>query len=107
MGFDIILDKTTRREIIAFFESTLPKWLTVYTQVNTPYVPFIDHHVPLFIYTRERLEPINMDHLYKDDYYLGWMRAYMEGRNTLIEKEGEFIKENLRILQLIKDELHE
>jgi len=107
MGYDIIIDKPTGREIIVFFESSLPKWISNYTQVNAPYVPFIDHHVPLFIYKRESLVPINMDHLYKDDYYLGWIRAYMEGRNTLIEIESEFIKENQRVLQLIKDELNE
>jgi hypothetical protein len=105
MGYGIIIDKPTSREIVDFFESTLPTWFTEYTQVNAPYVPFIDHHVPLFIYKRESLVPINMDHLYRDDYYLGWMRAYMEGRNTLIEIESEFIKENQRVLQLIKDEL--
>ncbi|SKB83768.1 DUF6090 family protein [Maribacter arcticus] len=105
MGYGIIIDKPTSREVVDFFESTLPIWFTEYTQVNAPYVPFIDHHVPLFIYKRESLVPINMDQLYKDDYYLGWMRAYMEGRNTLIEIESEFIKENQRVLQLIKDEL--
>tara|TARA_R100001143_G_scaffold12460_1_gene13679 strand:- start:11093 stop:11806 length:714 start_codon:yes stop_codon:yes gene_type:complete len=107
MGYGIILDKPTSREIIDFFETTLPTWFTVYTQVNTPHVPFIDHHVPLFIYKRYSLVPINMDHLYRDHYYLGWMRAYMEGRNTLIEIESEFIKENQRVLQLIKDELED
>lgn len=105
MGYDIIVDKSIKLEIVSFFESTLPKWFTDYTQVNAPYVPFIDHHVPLFIYKNEGLVPINIDQLYKDDYYLGWMRAYMEGRNTLIEGESEFIKENQRVLQLIKDEL--
>ena len=106
IGYGIIIDKPTSKEIVDFFESTLPTWLTQYTQVNAPYVPFIDHHVPLFIYKRESLVPINMDQLYKDDYYLGWMRAYMEGRNTLIEIESEFIKENQRVLKLIKDELN-
>jgi hypothetical protein len=105
MGYGIIIDKPTSREVVDFFESTLPTWFTEYTQVNAPYVPFIDYHVPLFIYKRESLVPINMDHLYRDDYYLGWMRAYMEGRNTLIEIESVFIKENQRVLQLIKDEL--
>lgn len=107
MGYGIILDKSISKEIVDFFESTLPKWFTIYTNINAPYVPFIDHHVPLFIYKRESLVPINMDHLYRDDYYLGWMRAYMEGRNTLVELESEFIKENQRVLQLIKDELND
>lgn len=105
MGYGIILDNPTSREIVDFFETTLPTWFTVYTQVNAPHIPFIDHHVPLFIYKTGSLVPINMDHLYRDHYYLGWMRAYMEGRNTLIEMESEFIKENQRVLQLIKDEL--
>ncbi len=107
MGYDIILDKPTRQEIVSFFESTLPKWFTIYTQVNAPYVPFIDHHVPLFIYKRDTLVPVNMDQLYDDDYYLGWLRAYMEGRNTLIETETEFIEENQRVLEIIKKQLGE
>jgi hypothetical protein len=107
MGYGIIIDKPTSREVVDFFESTLPTWFTEYTQVNAPHVPFIDHHVPLFIYKTESLVPLNMDHLYRDDYYLGWMRAYMEGRNTLIEIDSAFIKENQRVLQLIKDELDE
>ena len=106
IGYGIIIDKPTSKEIVDFFESTLPTWFTEYTQVNAPYVPFIDHHVPLFIYKRESLVPINMDQLYKDDYYFGWMRAYMEGRNTLIEIESKFIKENRRVLKLIKDQLN-
>ena len=107
MGYGIIINKTISKEVVDFFESTLPKWFTIYTQINAPYVPFIDYHVPLFIYKRESLVPIDMDHLYRDNYYLGWMRAYMEGRNTLIEIESEFIKENQRVLQLIKDELND
>lgn len=107
LGYDIITNPHTRKEVVAFFESTLPKWLVAYNQVNAPYVPFIDHHVPLFIYKRESLVPIDMDSLYEDNYYLGWMRAYREGRSTLIEKESEFIKENLRMAQLLKDELKE
>ncbi|TVZ59210.1 hypothetical protein NA63_1737 [Flavobacteriaceae bacterium MAR_2010_105] len=106
IGYGIILDKPISKEIIDFFESTLPTWFNDYTQVNAPYVLFIDHHVPLFIYKRESLIPINMDQLYEDDYYLGWMRAYMEGRNTLIEIESKFIKENQRVLKLIKDQLN-
>ncbi len=105
IGYGIILDKPISKEIIDFFESTLPTWLNDYTQVNAPYVPFIDHHVPLFIYKDEKLVPINIDQLYKDDYFLGWMRAYMEGRNTLIEMESNIIVENQRVLNLIKDEL--
>jgi hypothetical protein len=106
IGYGIIIDKPTSKEIVDFYESTLPTWFTDYTMINAPYVPFIDHHVPLFIYKNESLVPINMDQLYQDDYYLGWMRAYMEGRNTLIEIESEFIKENQRVLKLIKDELY-
>ncbi len=107
LGYDIILDKSTRSEIVAFFESTLPKWITNYNMVNATYVPFVDHHVPLFIYKSESLVPINIDQLYKDNYYLGWIRAYMEGRNTLIEEENKFIKENRRVLQVINDKLNE
>jgi len=107
IGYDIILDNEAKQEIISFFESTFPKWFTKYNGVNAAYVPFIDHHVPLFIYKRKTLVPNNIKNLYDDNYYLGWMRAYMEGRNTLMQEETEFIEENQRVLHLIKEELRE
>ena len=73
--------------------------------VNDHYVPFIDHVVPLFIYTSESLVPIDMESLYDDQYYLGWVRAYMEGRYTLVDYETGFVGENQRILHLLRDEL--
>ena len=104
-GYDIILNKRVRDEIVAFFESAYPKWIRNYSMVNDHYVPFIDHVVPLFIYTSESLVPIDMESLYDDQYYLGWVRAYMEGRYTLVDYETGFVGENQRILQLLRDEL--
>ena len=68
-------------------------------------MPFIDHHVPLFIYKKETLIPLDIEKLYDDDYYLGWIRAYKEGRNTLVEWETYLLKENQRILQMIQRQL--
>lgn len=41
----------------------------------------------------------------EDYYFIGWVRAYKEGRNTLISIETDLTDETNRILQLIKGEL--
>ncbi len=101
-GFDIMLDDEVKKKTITYFESTYPKWYAKYEQVNHLYVPFVDHVVPLFIYTREKLVPIDIDQLYEDDYYISWIRAYMEGRNTLILMENEFIEETRKVLVMLE-----
>ena len=75
--------------------------------MNAHSVPFVDYHVPLFIYKGGKIEPVDMEALYSDNYLLGWLRAYMGGRNTLIQMETYLIEETNRVLQLIKEELGE
>ncbi len=71
VGFDIIVNKEVKDEVVDYFESTLPNWFTNYESVNYPYVPFIDHHVPLFRYTRDKLVPNDILALYDDEYFIG------------------------------------
>ena len=104
-GFDIILNKKIKKAIITYFESSLPKWITSASPVNYKNESFFDYHVPLFIYKNQALTPIDMESLYVDRYFIGWIRAYMEGRITLIQYERNLIEETQKVLQLIQVEL--
>ena len=102
-GYDIILNAVIKDEVINYFELTLPRWITGYTLVNYHNYSFFDYHVPLFYYKNQTLTPLDMESLYGDQYFTGWIRAYMEGRNTLIQSERKLIDETQRILHLMKE----
>jgi len=103
-GFDIILNAGIREEVINYFESSLPRWIKAYDPVNYLNEAFFDYHVPLFRYKDQTLTPVDMESLYTDRYFSGWLRAYMEGRNTLIQMEEELMEEIQRVLQHMKAE---
>jgi hypothetical protein len=105
VGFNIIRLKSLKDEVLNLFESTYPEFYIGFRQINENYVPFVDHHVPLFIYKTDQLKPIDFQALYDDNYFIGWIRAYMEGRNTLIFVIEAFLEEVRRVHQLIVDEL--
>ena len=107
IGYDIILDDKLKQEVVNYFESTFPKWQMRYNQVNYKNESFFDYHLPLFSYKTLSLEPIDIKALYTDQYFTGWLKAYMGGRTSLIQMEHNLIGETLRVLQLIKDELGE
>ena len=104
-GYDIILNKQVKKEIIDFFESTLPSWNQLYSKVNFNNLDFFDYHVPLFIYNQQSLEPLDIRRLYDDEYYLGWMRAFHQGRYSLISMETSFVQENKRMIAVLETEL--
>ena len=109
-GFQIIRDGQIKNEILKLFESTYPKQLANRGLINKQYDAFIDYHVPLFIFTsgdngKNYLKPINFQDLYNDLYYIGWIRAYMEGKNALIDLETGLLNETKRVLQVINDEI--
>ena len=103
-GFDVILNSSIKEEVINYFESTLPTWITSYKPVNYINESFYDHHVPLFYYQKQSLTPIDMEILYTDSYFIGWIKAYMEGRHTLMELERDLLEEIGRILHLMRQE---
>jgi hypothetical protein len=107
IGYDIITDDALRQEVINYFESTFPKWWTNYLEVNYKNESFFDYHVPLFHYKTSTIEPIDIDLLYTDQYFMGWIKAYKGGRITLIQMEQNLIEESQKVLQLIKEELGE
>ena len=113
-GFQIIRNGQIKNEILKLFESTYPKKLASRELINKPYDAFINYYVPLFIFTsgendndlKPKLKPINFRELYDDRYYIGWIRAYMEGRKSLISLESDLLNETKRVLQVINDELN-
>ena len=102
-GFDMILNDQIKDEIITFFESSFPNWFNSYLYVNALNDSFIDYHVPLFHYKNQTLTPIDMQSLYTDQYFIGWISAYMEGRNSLIQYEKALIEETQRVLRVISE----
>ncbi len=104
-GYGMIHDETLRKEVLNLFESTYPQFYSTYNEINEPYDAFIDYYVPLFIYREPDLKPIDFEALYDDQYFIGWIRAYTEGRNTLMTVEADLAVETNRVLELINDEL--
>lgn len=105
IGYDIINDDMLKQEVINYFEFTFPKWWTNYLEVNYKNESFFDYHVPLFHYKTLTIEPIDIDSLYTDQYFIGWIKAYRGGRITLIQMEQNLVEETQRVLLLIKDVL--
>jgi len=110
IGFHIIRNSQIKNEVLKLFESTYPKALGNRGQVNNEYVAFTNYYVPLFIFTTGEndmnyLKPISFQDLYDDRYYIGWIRAYKEGRNALIKLDSGLLKETSRVLQIINSEL--
>ena len=109
-GFHIIHNSRIKKEILTLFESTYPKAIGNRLRVNNEYVEFTNYYVPLFIFTSGEnsmnyLKPINFQDLYNDPYYIGWIRAYKEGRNALIKLETGILNETSRVLQIVNSEL--
>lgn len=105
IGLQIILNKNLKDEIMNLFETIYLGTLSDFKLVNK-YLPDFDNHiVQNFIYSNDKLEPIDYPKLLTDHYYISWIRAYKEGRKDLIEMENYLISETARVLNLIQDEL--
>ncbi len=105
IGYDIIADDAIKQQVIHYFESTLPKWWTIYMEVNYKNESFYDYHVPLFNYEPYTLRPIDIESLYTDQYFRGWLKAYQGGRTTLAQMEQDLIEETNKVLQHIETKL--
>jgi len=110
IGFQIIRNSQIKNEVLKLFESTYPKVIADRGLVNNEYAAFTNYYVPLFIFNsgennNPHLKPINYKKLYDDNYFIGWIRAYKEGRTSLIGLETELLNETSRVLQIINDEL--
>jgi len=105
IGLQILTNKELKKEVLTLFETTYPRMLSNYKMVNTFYPDFDNHVVQNFIYSSSKLVPVDYQKLLDDHYYISWIRAYKEGRISLINLETRFLNGTRRIHQLIKNEL--
>ena len=105
-GLDILSNKTLSSEVIRLYEVTFPSSLSTNNLINESYPEWDNHNVQNFNFiSGEGLTPNNYESLFSDHYYLSWVKAYYQGRFTLIRTDLDLIKECERILQLIHKEL--
>ena len=104
-GLHIVTNKDLRDEIVSLFEITAPNFLSSYEMINELYIDFDNHVVQNFIYKGGKLEPVNYQTLLTDHFYISWIRAYHQGRKSLIVIEDKLLLETQRVLQIIRDEL--
>lgn len=105
IGLQIVTNKDLKNEILTLFETIYPNTLASYEPVNELLPEFDNHVVQNFIYVNEKLEPIDYQKLLTDHYYISWIRAYKEGRKSLIGMENNLINETERVLNLLNHEL--
>ncbi len=104
-GLHILTKKDLRDEIVNLFEVIAPNFLSNYEMINEFYIDFGNHVVQNFIYKGGKLEPVNYQTLLTDHFYISWIRAYHQGRKSLIVIEDKLLLETQRVLQIIRDEL--
>jgi hypothetical protein len=104
-GLQILTNKDLKAEVLALYELTYPKFFARYKMVNAEYPDVVNHAVQNFVYANLELVPVDYPKLLDDHYYISWIRAYKEGRKSLIRMESDLLNETQRVRQLIKDEL--
>jgi hypothetical protein len=109
-GFDIVLSRTLKDEIINLFESTYPQTQETIDIFQDGYW----HRMNEFsrnnfygIYNRGAMKPVDFDRLVGDQYYVSTLKEYYSVRLLLLEVQQTSFDESQRVLQLIKDELGE
>jgi len=104
-GLHIMTNKELKGEIVNLFEIIEPNFLSNHEMINELYIDFDNHVVQNFIYKGSKLEPVNYQTLLTDHFYISWIRAYHEGRKSLIVIGDKLLLETRRVLQIIRDEL--
>jgi len=110
-GLDIILNKPLSEEIIKLYEVTISSALSTNSLVNGDY-PELDNHIVqnfdlMILKGKEgELTPKDYKSLFNDQFYMSWIKAYMQGRIGLIETDKKLIKECERVLDLVNKELN-
>jgi len=105
VGLQIVTNKDLKNDILNLFETIYPSIILSSKLVNEYFPKFDDHIVQNFIYSNEKLDPIDYTQLLTDYIYISWIRAYKEGRKDLIGMENHLINETQRVIHLIEDEL--
>jgi len=109
-GFDLVLNKKLKDEIIELFETRYPKTQeTIDVFQDGFFHKLNDYYRNNFygVYDRDYIKPIDFNLLVKDQYYLSTLKEYYNVRLWLIDVQNESLQESQRVLHLIKDELGE
>ncbi len=105
-GLDLITNKNLSAEIIKLYEFTIPSILSTNDLVNEIDAEWDNHIVQNFDFIEgEGLTPNDYESLFADHYYVSWVKAYNQGRKSLIKTDQTLIKECENVLQLIRNEL--
>jgi len=106
IGLQILPNKALKNQVLTLFETTYQSFFSNYNMVNGFNPDFDNHIVQNFIYSGKRLVPIAYPEILTDHYYLSWIRAYKEGRYTLIQSEEALLEDIQEVLELLKKELN-
>ena len=105
-GLDLITNKNLSAEIIKLYEFTIPSILSTNDLVNELDAEWDNHIVQNFDFVEGvGLTPNDYESLFADHYYVSWVKAYNQGRKSLIKTDQTLIKECENVLQLIRNEL--
>ncbi|MBT8315876.1 MAG: hypothetical protein KJP26_15570 [Maribacter sp.] len=105
-GLDILSNKTLSTEVIKLYEVTIPSSLSTNNLINELYPEWDNHIVQNFNFiSGEGLTPNDYESLFSDHYYISWVKAYYQGRFSLIRTNLNLIKECERVLNHIHNEL--
>jgi hypothetical protein len=105
-GLDLITNKNLSAEVIKLYEFTIPSILSTNDLVNEIDAEWDNHIVQNFDFIEgEGLTPNDYESLFADHYYVSWVKAYNQGRKSLIKTDQTLIKECENVLQLIRNEL--
>ncbi|MEB2783017.1 hypothetical protein [Algoriphagus persicinus] len=105
-GLDLITNKNLSAEIIKLYEFTIPSILSTNDLVNEVDAEWDNHIVQNFDFVEGvGLTPNDYESLFADHYYVSWVKAYNQGRKSLIKTDQTLVKECENVLQLIRNEL--
>ncbi|MEB2782342.1 hypothetical protein U3A58_18275 [Algoriphagus sp. C2-6-M1] len=105
-GLDLITNKNLSAEVIKLYEFTIPSILSTNDLVNEIDAEWDNHIVQNFDFVEGvGLIPNDYESLFADHYYVSWVKAYNQGRKSLIKTDQTLIKECENVLQLIQNEL--
>jgi hypothetical protein len=106
-GLGLITNKNLSAEIIKLYEFTIPSILSTNDLVNEIDAEWDNHIVQNFDFVEGvGLTPNDYESLFGDHYYVSWVKAYNQGRKSLIKTDQTLIKECENVLQLIRNELN-
>lgn len=107
-GLDIITNKALSTEVVKLYEVTIPSTLSTNSLVNELEPSFDNHNVQNFDFIEgEGLTPNDYESLFSNHYYISWIKAYSQGRRSLIATDNILIKECESVLKLIREELEQ